>query len=106
MRTYLLFGFKEDLESSRLKVEASFKICLESHESAYRGGEYYRLKDIGEEHFVLQRNLELDNELAEDEFPNYTTLLYVNETERKEEIIALLAMNAHSGVFLRREDLI
>jgi len=50
-------------------------------------GDYYRLGSMREEHFILQRNVDLlDNDPAELEFPEAGILLYVEGTERSEEL--------------------
>ena len=106
MNSYLLYGFsKGKLENLRKMVESALEITLNPHESIYHGGDYYRLNDIGAEHFILQRNLELENELAEDEFPDHSILLYVNETQRADNLHMMLINNIPEITLLRREDL-
>lgn len=61
------------------------------HESGYRGGEYYRLGDVGGEHFILQKNFdEVDGEWTEPTWRECRLLFYANETERAGFIRAAL----------------
>lgn len=86
-------------------VECVLSINLIEAESSYHGGIYYRLNDIGEEHFVLQNNLELDDELAEDDFPDYPILLYINEAQISEDLEILLADKVKGVSLLKKEEL-
>ena len=62
-----------------------------AHESGYHCGSYYRLGDVGTEHFILQRNHDtFENEWTESDFKEKIFLLYINETSRSEEIAAAL----------------
>lgn len=70
-----VYGSPLALEPALRKAEAALGVSFEPHESLYRGGGYYRSGDS----FVLQCNAELDDELAEPEFPNAVTVLYVSQ---------------------------
>lgn len=98
MATHDLYGSNLDLEPSRQTVEAALSIELRPHESLYRGGDYYRYGET----FILQRNRELGDELAEPDFSDVSTLLYVDKAERPEQVKALLESEG-SFVLLRRE---
>ncbi len=75
------------LEEARETVEKALEIVFSVHESSYHGGKYYRLNDIDQENFILQNNYDpFENEWFEDEFKEAKSLLYVNKTDRKEEI--------------------
>lgn len=75
------------------------------HESAYRGGEYFRAGDPGGEEFVIQLNsFEFDNEeeISEPEYADYPVILWIAWTERGDELRKKL--NAIPGLeFLRRK---
>ena len=75
MSTSDVYGSSLALEPALREAEAALGISFEPHESSYRGGDYYRCT----ESFVLQRNAELDDELAEPEFPSAATILYVSQ---------------------------
>jgi hypothetical protein len=106
MKSYILYGLKgHDLTSAKEVVEHALSINLIEAESSYYGGIYYRLKNIGEQHFVLQKNLELDDELAEDDFPDYPILLYANEVQEPEDLEKLLFREEKDISLLKKEDL-
>lgn len=96
MKTYLLFGIRgDDLQAARSRVEHALGFKLDLHESGYRCGEYYRLGDVGGEHFILQKNYdEVEGEWTEPTCKEYGILLYANESERAEFICTALAENA------------
>jgi hypothetical protein len=107
MKTCDLYGFSNDnLELVRIEIEQALGLRLAAHESLYHGGDYYRLGSLGQEHFILQRNIDLiDNEPLESEFPEMKVLLYVNETERPEELELLLTTKVTGLQLLRRHEL-
>lgn len=88
MKVYDLYGIVcQDLEEARAKVEAVLGVPLVAHESGYHCGEYYRYKDVGEEHFVLQRNFDsVEAEWTDPSRQDKPFLLYVNETSRSAEL--------------------
>ncbi len=89
------------LSDARAQVEASLGLTLKEHESLYHGGVYYRLGDMGEEHFLVERNLDpLDDEAAELDFAQHSFLLRVNETPRAAQVQTLL--QTHGGFTLLR----
>lgn len=91
-KTYILFGFPgEDIHEACRAVETALNVRMTLHESGYRCGEYFRLGDVGTEHFILQKNFDdLEGEWTEPAFQDYGLLFYVNETERGPEIRAAL----------------
>ena len=103
MKTYDLYGFRHwDLEAARVAVEHALNIRLIPHYSSYIG-DYYRLDTIGEESFELRKNIDpLDNEPAEQEFPEIGVLLYVEGTDRAEEIEHILTTKIPELRLLRR----
>lgn len=93
MKTYLLLGIEgDDLGKARSQIERSLGIKMELHESGYRCGEYYRLGDVGHEHFILQRNFdEVEGEWTEPGCKECGLLFYANETDRAALICAALS---------------
>ena len=77
MKTYDLYGYDDqDIESARQAIQDAFGIVLKAHESSYHCGAYYRLGDIGTEHFILQRNYDdFEKEWTEDAFQKYPLFL-------------------------------
>jgi len=106
MKTYDLYGYDDqDIESARQAIQDAFGIVLKAHESSYHCGAYYRLGDIGTEHFILQRNYDdFEKEWTEDAFQKYPLFLYVNETARAEDLEKKLTSNQRFKL-LRREQL-
>jgi len=104
MTTYLLFGIEgDDLEAARARIEHALRIKMDLHESGYRCGEYYRLGDVGREHFILQKNFdEIEEDWTEPGCKNYGLLFYANETSRAAFICAALAEDAR---LVSRQDL-
>jgi hypothetical protein len=93
MKTYLLFGIEcDDLQNARSQLEHALGLTLDLHESGYRGGEYYRRGDVGDEHFILQRNFDdVEMEWAEPSCSECGLIFYANETERADFICSALA---------------
>ncbi len=106
MKTYDLYAITSaSLEQSKEIVEVALGIQMYLHESGFRGGLYYRSKDLGTEHFILQRNYSpLDDEWTETQHQGSPFLLYVNETRRSATL-----QDAFAGIegvcLLRRETL-
>ena len=88
MKSIDVYGFQSDnINELAQRLSGILNIEFSLHDSLYRGGAYYRSAIPGKEEFVLQRNKDLvDNELAEPEFPQFPILLYIDPTERSEEI--------------------
>lgn len=93
MKTYLLFGIEgDDLHGALGVVESALGIKMELHESGYRCGEYYRLGDVGDEHFILQKNFDdVEDEWTEPACRECGLLFYANETDRAGFICSALA---------------
>lgn|SRR5678815_366455 len=96
-KTYDLYGvFADDIEDARSLVEQVLGITLQPHESGYRGGLYFRLHDVGKEHFILQRNFDAhEEEWLEPEHTEMPFILYVNETSRSRELQDALGAQHH-----------
>ena len=104
-RRFDLFGIKNgDLKDARMRVEAVLGIRLILHESSYHGGVYYRCGSPGEEEFILKRNYDpIEEEYAEEAFPQHSVLLYVDCTARSEVIKDKLQGCSHGFEHLRSE---
>lgn len=79
-----------ELNTARSAVERALGTPMESHESAYRGGEYFRLEKTGVK-LVLQTNfMEDDGEVAEAEYPDADVLLYLDGDAKDVDGVATL----------------
>lgn len=103
MKKSNLFGASAlELDAARTVLEQVLGTVLETHESEYRGGDYFRLEKDGAE-FVLQANfLEDDGETAEAEYPDADVLLYVSgDASAVDGLVALFAERLGSFKLLR-----
>jgi hypothetical protein len=106
MKCYDLYGSRAlSLEDLRRNTEAVLGLRFELHESYFMGGDYYLFEDSRGERIVIQRNnLDGDDpdDILEDEFPDYSMLLRVEDTARADDLKELLvAINDLD--FLRRK---
>ena len=104
MPDFDLYGFAEpDLSAVRSAVEEALGVQFIRRENPHLGGEYFGTQPgPGNEHFVLRRNLDpADRKAAEQEFPDYPAILYVNCTTRSDAIRAKLESLAVPGKLLR-----
>jgi hypothetical protein len=84
----LLYGFENgSLDVLAHEVERCFGVHLQLHDSLWRGGDYYRY-DSTSEILILQVNSDgaASNEPAEEAFPGYRFLLYVETTRTQQDI--------------------
>ena len=101
MATHDLYGFiSDDLDGIADRLSTILNIKWTPHESSFRGGAYYRSGTLGHEEYILQRNLELDDELAEPDFRDIPVLLYVGWTEHSEALTTLLLTEMEGQVTL------
>jgi hypothetical protein len=103
MKKSNLFGASAlDLDAAKLAVEHAFSAAMEAHESAYRGGDYFRLGRDGTE-LLLQTNfMEDDGEVTEAEHAEAQVLLYVDgEAENVDRVAAAIAKRLSSFRLLR-----
>jgi hypothetical protein len=79
MKKALLLGATaSSIDEVRGAIEVSAGLSLAAHESAYRGGEYFR-GDLDGVSLVLQKNfIEDDGEPTEAEFPQVSLLIYLD----------------------------
>lgn len=105
MAAYDLYGFEGlTLEAVRNCVQRALSIELNPHESSYHGGDYYRQGDTDSEHFILQKNRDIFDDLPiEAEFSHHSILLYVNRTDRSDAISRLLLNSCEHVSLLRHE---
>lgn len=98
-----LYGLiDKDLEAARRLIEQVLGIRFEGHDSSYLGGVYYRYGAFNAEHFVLHQNLDIvDNEPIEPSYSAYPLLLYVNKTDRSEQIAALVTEMVEGAALLK-----
>ena len=91
-KVYDLYGILyDDINFAKTTIENILRITMQAHDSLYLG-EYFLFDDVGEEHFILQKNYnEFEDEWNEKTFSQYPLLLYVNETPRSEDLVKLLS---------------
>jgi hypothetical protein len=104
-QSYDLYGSKRmSIAHLRDAISNALGITFTLHDSAFRGGTYFRVGDFGGEEFVIQQNIfEFDNEeeIAEPEFAHYPVIFWIAWTERGDEFREKLT--AAEGLdFLRR----
>lgn len=105
-----LYGFiSADLTQISKDLESVLGVSFELHDSLFHGGDYYlfrKRKPLIEE-LILQRNAELEDELAEPEFSEYQILLYVclEDVDRLSEIREkILSVRNIGAILLRPND--
>ena len=100
-----LYGFSDvDLDKARSLVESALGVDFYPHDSIYRGGNYYLVKEDGAE-LILQLNFDcVDNDLAETEFSSASVLLYLDGKERAGQIAELIDARIPRAVLLRHAD--
>lgn len=77
---YWLLGSHADLASTGRVLDELLGVTLHEHDSGYRGGIYLRGSARYAQEVIVQANFEDDEGyLAEPEFPDYPTLVYVTE---------------------------
>lgn len=106
MATYILYGSKVSLTKAKEILEELLTLQFEARESEYQGGEYFHAGCMIAESFELKRNVDpFDGDPVEMNFPEFPTLLYINESSRSEELIKSLALADRDFILLRHEDL-
>lgn len=102
--TELLFASANGIEETAGRITAATGLTFEWHDSDWRGGEYLLAGDwrtARSEQVIVQRNDDLGR-LAEDiEAP---TLVYVESTQRADELTAELTQGGLGLVLVRREE--
>jgi hypothetical protein len=104
-KTFALYGIiVDDLETAKAVTERALHVSMQLHESGYRGGDYYHLVQSDKEEFILQRNLHpVEQEWIEPDFTDAPFLLYIDNTNRPDEISSLLNVEPRVRL-LRRSD--
>lgn len=92
MNHSIVYGCKnKSLLEARSDVERCLGITLEERESDYHGGLYYSHKYESGWSLMLKMNIDLyDDEPAEQGFPDFAVLLYLNSMEDLRPIAQLL----------------
>jgi hypothetical protein len=93
MSTFDLYGLGfSSLDAARDAIEQTLRITMSPHESSYRGGDYYAFGEDVTENLILQRNYDdISDEWTLPNSKESTYLLYVNNTQRAEELESRLA---------------
>ena len=97
MAVELLFGFPAGSIAATVdSVSAALGVNFEIHDSLWRGGEYY-VYEAGSEKIIIQRNNDggPPEEPAEEAFPSYPLLMYMDSAHRKERTEQLLKCSSH-----------
>ena len=89
MRTYYLFGYlSDDIGEAKYYLENALSCKFDARESTYYGN-YYQYGEKSGEHFILRENIDpFDDEVAEPDFPSYKILLYLNDVESPDAVVA------------------
>ncbi|EHJ4139179.1 hypothetical protein J1C17_001437 [Escherichia fergusonii] len=88
MGYYDLYGYSGvEIYDAQKMLEELIKITFKEKESIYYGGIYLLSGDKRHEHFLLKENYDvLDAVVDEVDYPEYTYLLYINDTIRHDEL--------------------
>ncbi len=86
------YGINSDsLAEAKCMVENALNLSLESHESSYWGGEYFRAIAEKDEEFQLIANWDdSEKEWISPKFQEYPFILFVNRTQRSRALKQLL----------------
>lgn len=101
-----LYGFKsDDLAKACHEVEKALNIHMELHESLHHG-EYYLWRNIPlPEEITIERNLDEEQELKEDNYPEIKIIVYVSHFNNVDEIRQKLTRGIPEIIFLEREEI-
>lgn len=92
-KTYDLYGTSFSPEQLRDQLSELLGVEFTAHDSSYKG-EYFWAGDLRGEQFEIQPNQipgdDGEWDLMEEDFAEYQVLLYVNRTERPDEVRELL----------------
>lgn len=88
MGYYDLYGYSGvEIYDAQKMLEDVIKITFKEKKSLYYGGIYLLSGDKRHEHFLLKENYDvLDSVADEVDYPEYTYLLYINDTIRHDEL--------------------
>lgn len=90
MHAYDLYGTSLDLNSAKIFLEKNLSLQFTQRDSSYCGV-YFLTDNCDGENFQIKKNLDLiDGEPVMAEFLNYSVLVFVNHTNRSDEIYKLL----------------
>lgn len=103
MKTYDLYGLTNgSLEDVRSNVEKALPVKFEPHESSFIG-DYFLADMANDENIQIRKNIDpIDGEPAEGQYPEASILIYVNGTERADEVAQKLDSQMPEIKHLRR----
>jgi hypothetical protein len=92
LREFLVFGFRGDaLAELRATVELVLGVRMAQRDGDSSGGVHYRYESSNGECLTLQKNfIPAEQDFAETSFAEFRALLYVEDTERADELVAVL----------------
>lgn len=88
-KRFWLFGSNADMASVCDQLVETFGIQIATHESAYRGGEYFLGRGPFLDEVIVQRNFEDEGYLAEQDFPEFSVLVYATQDGSEEPLGSL-----------------
>ena len=105
MSFYDLYAFEGiDIHEAKNIIELALNIKFDERESDFQGGVYFISGNKTSENFILKNNIDLlDKEPVEMDAPEYTIILYVNDTNRAITIKDYL-LGAENFTLLRSEE--
>lgn len=107
MRIYDLYGFSSaDIDEAKVLLESVLGIKFDARNGDYQGGDYFQCGRVGNENFILKRNIDpYDGEPAELKFPDQQILLYINNTPRSVELQTLIKQRVGSLTLLSHDEI-
>lgn len=107
MASYDLYEIRaSSLEDAKKMLEEIMHISFEEHDSRYHRGPYFSFGQMGEENFEVKVNLDpFEDAPNEQDFQHSRFLLYVNNTNRSQELRRMFSNSNGNVVLLRHEEL-
>lgn len=108
MKRYDVYGVKSKKFEPVIQVlEKNLGIKFKPHDSIYHGGRYYRSgKAKGDENFVVKKNFNpIDQEWEEEDFRQMDLLLFVNNTDRGDELKNIIEHAIPDTVIIRKKEI-
>jgi len=102
----LLFGFPTgSIAATVNSVSSALGVDFATHDSLWRGGEYY-IYEAGSEKIIIQRNNDggPPGDPAEEAFPSYPLLMYVESAHGEDRTEQLLKCSSHPVLLRSTED--
>ena len=106
MKNYDIYGSKNlNLAKIAKKIDLVLDTQFKIGNSYYYGGEYYRYGEGNTENFILQSNFnQIEQEWSKIIFQEFPLLLFVNNTDRADEIRNLFITSISELEFLKRRE--